>query len=161
MMINPTFWLSLSTRLVTDNMYIYRYTEEIYTPAGVSPDILRPSVELGHIPQTPTSHTFFFSQIEHHSFPSVDRLALLGHSIDAFGRARWYFSSFQPSEPRAVVSVRLGLTPLVTRRGNVQQQQLRKKKVSDLIDKISFFHPAETIDWSTFDSVEFNLGLKK
>lgn len=59
-MINPTFWLSLSTRLVTDNMYIYRYTEEIYTPAGVSPDILRPSVELGHIPQTPTSHTFFF-----------------------------------------------------------------------------------------------------
>lgn len=29
-----------------------------------------------------------------------------------------------------------------------------------MIDKISFFHPAETIDWSTFDSVEFNLRKK-
>lgn len=36
----------------------------------------------------------------------------------------------------------------------------KKKKVPDLIDKISFFHPGETIDWSTFDSVEFNLRKK-
>ena len=125
----------LPERLLTVNMYIYRYRYtvgrrciySIYTTAGVSHDILRPS-EPGHIPHfTPTfafSHVIFPIEPQHHSdpsFPSFDCLALLDHWIVRFCRSV-VFSSFQPSELCAVVPV-----SLVTRRGNAQQQQLQKK----------------------------------
>ncbi len=125
-----------------------------------------------HSSNANVSHLFFLLLLfslsnRNHSDPSHFLLSTVWRywaTRSTRSAARWYFSSFQPSEPRAVVPVRFGLTPLVTRRGNAQQQQLRKRKKRFLIwlTKSFFFHPAGTIDWSTFDSVEFNFkGEKK